>query len=185
MNIFILDTNPFTAAPYHCDKHVPKMIVESAQMLSTAHRVLDGTEYIDDSGKRKIKRWRMSDETFESVLYKACYVNHPCNIWVRESYHNYQWLFELFCNLCKEYTLRFNKTHLTEIKLIEVLHSLPLKIPRVEQTPFAQCMPDQYKDADPVTAYRNFYLYDKSRFAKWDKLNNQPEWWYNTEEEIA
>ena len=47
MNIFVLDNDPDTAARMMCDKHVVKMIVESAQMLSTAHRVLDGIEWTD------------------------------------------------------------------------------------------------------------------------------------------
>jgi hypothetical protein len=42
MNIFYLDKDPIKAAEYSCDKHVVKMILESAQMLCTAHRVLDG-----------------------------------------------------------------------------------------------------------------------------------------------
>ena len=40
MNIFILDTNPTTAARMHCDKHVPKMCVEAAQMLASALRLM-------------------------------------------------------------------------------------------------------------------------------------------------
>ena len=49
MNIFVLDKDPHIAAQMHCDRHVPKMIVESAQMLSTAHRLLDGEEYMAPS----------------------------------------------------------------------------------------------------------------------------------------
>jgi hypothetical protein len=177
MNIFVLDECPSQASEYHCDKHVPKMIVESAQMLSTAHRVLDGEMYIDDSGKRKIKRWRLEESTSEDIFYKACYVNHPCNIWLRESKENYNWLYELFVCLCDEYSKRFKKTHLTETKLKYLLQPTPKSISAGPRTPFAQCMPDEYKDKDPVVAYRNFYLYDKSRFAQWDKLNNEPVWW--------
>ena len=51
MNIFYLDKDPIVAAEMSCDKHVCKMIVESAQMLSTAHRLIDGKEYIDKNGK--------------------------------------------------------------------------------------------------------------------------------------
>ena len=43
MNIFILDKDLQIAAQMLCDKHIPKMIIESAQMLSTVHRMLDGT----------------------------------------------------------------------------------------------------------------------------------------------
>ena len=79
MNIFYLDEKPLTAARMHCDKHVVKMIIESAQMLSTAHRTLDGNDYAD----------RMN-------LYKATHKNHPANIWVRESAENYLCLYNLF-----------------------------------------------------------------------------------------
>ena len=72
MNIFYLDSDPYVAAKMHCDKHVVKMILESAQMLSTAHRVLDGDEYADERG-----------------LYKMAHKNHPSTIWVRTSTDNY------------------------------------------------------------------------------------------------
>ena len=85
MNIFYLDEKPMTAARMHCDKHVVKMILESAQMLSTAHRILDGNDYADRRG-----------------LYKATHKNHPANIWVRESANNYVWLYNLFTFLCIE-----------------------------------------------------------------------------------
>ena len=42
MNIFYLSSNPGECARQHCDKHVVKMIVEYAQLMSTAHRLLDG-----------------------------------------------------------------------------------------------------------------------------------------------
>ena len=57
MNIFVLNKDPVLAAQEQCDKHVVKMIVESAQMLSTAHRMLDGQVYRkpSKSGKTMIK----------------------------------------------------------------------------------------------------------------------------------
>ena len=53
MNIFYLDSNPKKCAEMHHDKHCSKMLVEYAQLMSTAHRVLDGTEYYS---KTKINR---------------------------------------------------------------------------------------------------------------------------------
>ena len=44
MNIFYLSHDVDECARFHVDKHVVKMILESAQLLSTAHRVLDGVE---------------------------------------------------------------------------------------------------------------------------------------------
>ena len=46
MNIFYLHKKPEISAQLHCDKHVVKMIIEYAQMLSTAHRMLDGRPYV-------------------------------------------------------------------------------------------------------------------------------------------
>ena len=71
MNIFYLDRDVKTCATYHNDKHVVKMILEYAQLLSTAHRMLDGKEYIDASSGRRIKRWRLEDDQMENMLYKA------------------------------------------------------------------------------------------------------------------
>ena len=76
MNRFVLDLDPKVAAEYHCNKHVVKMIIEYAQLMSTAHRMLDGKEYVDNSSGRKIKRWRLNDH-IDSMIYKASHVNHP------------------------------------------------------------------------------------------------------------
>ena len=95
MNIFYLDQNPRICAEMHLDKHVVKMILEYAQLLSTAHRVLDGEEYFDMTiNGRKIKRWRMSNSYMENGLMKASHINHPSNIWLRQSKQNYHHLLQ-------------------------------------------------------------------------------------------
>ena len=104
MNIFYLHKDPVVCAPLHCDKHVVKMIIEYAQMLSTAHRMLDGKEYIDASSGRRIRRWRHPNSNMDGVLYKASHINHPSAIWVRASVNNYQWTLRLWQQLCFEYT---------------------------------------------------------------------------------
>ena len=94
MNIFYLDRDPRICAEMHLDKHCVKMIIEYAQLMSTAHRVLDGTEYYDKTANnRKIKRWRLPDER-ESRLMKASHVNHPSGVWVRANVANYRWLWD-------------------------------------------------------------------------------------------
>ena len=92
MNIFILSEDPVRAAQQQCDKHVPKMIVESAQMLSTAHRMLDGIQSRrpSKSGKTLSKYWELPDAR-EAVLYKAVHMGHPCTVWTMESRANYVW----------------------------------------------------------------------------------------------
>ncbi len=151
MNIFYLDRNPVKAARLHCDKHVVKMILESAQMLCTAHRQLDGDTYADAHN-----------------LYKNAHINHPSTKWVRSGNLNYRYLYNLFVALCDEYTYRYGKTHTTDSKLRLVLSKTPDNINHFE--PFTdppQCMPDQYKNTDTILAYQQYYLGEKADFAKW------------------
>lgn len=150
MNIFVLSLNARRAAEMHLDKHVVKMILEYAQLLSTAHRILDGDD-VDDS------------------LYKATHKNHPCAKWARASYCNYYYLYNLFCFLCQEYTYRYGKIHATETKLKHVLKKFPKNIPKGEITTWAQAMPEQYKDECVVQAYRKYYINDKRNIANWSK----------------
>jgi len=157
MNIFVLDKNPSIAAQMHCDKHVPKMILETAQMLSTAHHVYDTPQ--------------------APLVYKQAHLNHPCTIWVRESVDNYAWTYELFRELNNEFVARRGKIHLSWVKLSDHLAHTP-SLPLCGLTPFAQAMPDEYKREDAVEAYRAYYRGDKARFAKWEWPTAQtPDWW--------
>mgnify|MGYP001185750575 CR=1 FL=1 len=176
MNIFVVDEHPTLAANQMIDKHVVKMILESGQMLSTAHRVLDGDEWTDYSKNgRRIKRWRLSDER-EGRLWKASFVNHPCTRWVMESLSNYQWLSVHGLALAREYTRRYGRTHASESLMKYLVDNHPTNIADKGLTKFAQAMPDEYKNEDAVTAYRAYYKGEKSGFAKWTKVP-EPEWW--------
>ena len=175
MNIFYLDKNPKVCAEMHLDKHVVKMIIEYAQLMSTAHRVLDGvvTEGKSQSG-RKQKKYIINDER-ESILYSATHINHPSAIWVRQSQLNYFWLYELFGWLCTEYTHRYGRHHATE-RLDTELAIPPQNIPIGKFTEPTLAMPDAYKVTnDAIKSYQNYYIHDKSRFAKW-KNRETPEW---------
>jgi hypothetical protein len=167
MNIFVLDKSPKISARYHCDKHTVKMIVESAQMLSTTHRMLDGVmERRPSKSGSMIQYFKLSDSR-ENTLYKACHFNHPSTIWTRQSKANYDWHYTLFAELCKEYTHRYGRTHMTESKLIDVLAKAPDNIPDGELTAFPQAMPEDCKKPDPIEAYRTYYVQEKKYFAKW------------------
>lgn len=177
MNIFYLSNNPVTCAQYHVDKHVVKMILEYSQLLSTAHRVLDGKEQITLSKTgRKQKVWSLNDSR-DSELYKATHINHPSAKWVRDCVDNYKWLYSLFCSTCDEYTHRYNKKHLTDIKLRDILKQIPKNINHVK--PFSEpwrAMPDDVKIGNDVLAsYRNYYIKKKVTFAKWTK-RDVPDW---------
>lgn len=185
MNIFYLDRDPKLAATYHCDKHVVKMILESAQLLSTAHRVLDGVkgQGRSVSGLRNVTRWRLDNE-FDSVYYSASHVNHPSAVWVRSSPYHYVWLHNLFSNLLAEYTYRYSKTHKCA-SLLDPLWRVPDKQCDGEWQEPPQCMPDDSKDASSaVIAYRNYYRNHKASFAKWS-VRPTPFWWNSAISEAA
>lgn len=177
MNIFALHRSPILAARMHCDKHCVKMIIEYAQLLSTSHRILDGTEYLEKtSNNRNIKRWKL-DDSRENLLYKASHINHPSSIWTRNNSLNYEWLYSLFYSLCKEYTHRYKRVHLTELKLLNVLSKVPNKINRevMEISDIPQAMPEHCKKDDYIEAYRNYYNLEKRSFCKWTNRET-PEW---------
>lgn len=170
MNIFYLDTDPKISAQMHCDKHVVKMIIEYAQLMSTAHRVLDGEMYYGlTANGRKIARWKMDNPVMEEGLMKASHVNHPSNIWTRSSNNNYTWLYFMWRSLCREYTHRYGKRHACE-KYAEFLQNPPKNIPVDYKTQPPQAMPDDVKVfGDSRSAYRNYYIKYKKDFAKWTK----------------
>lgn len=177
MNVFYLDRDPILSAQYHCDKHVVKMIVEYAQILSTNHRLLDGKEYFEIRNGRKIKRWELPDWR-EDVLYKACHMNHPSTVWARQSNNNYTWLYCMWWALCKEYTYRYGKTHKTE-ELRNALLSPPNNIPvgyLTQPTPAMGKYPECIVEGDSLASYHKYYREAKAHFAKWTK-REIPQWY--------
>lgn len=180
MNIFYLDDQPEIAARYHCNKHVVKMILESAQILCTAHRVLDGQEYTDfTKSGRRIKRWRLQDSELDNIFYKGTHVNHPCSKWVRKSHMNYTWLYLLLMGLLEEYTLRYKKEHKTS-KLTPYLSIWPKNIPINLFTTPPQAMPDHCKMDNTIDAYRLYYLTEKIHMLQYTNTKI-PYWIENSE----
>ena len=179
MNIFYLHNDPKTCAEWHVDKHVSKMLVEYAQLMSTAHRVLDGDEYVGYSkNNRRVKRWRLSDN-YENIIYKACHVNHPSAVWVRDSVSHYKWLYDLWCELHKEFVYRYGHSHKSYTLLSDILASPPTNIADVPFTEPPQAMkqfPQCMVEGDSISAYRNFYRVAKKTFAVWSK-RNIPDWY--------
>jgi hypothetical protein len=153
MNIFYLDIDVNNCAEYHCDKHIVKMTLETAQLLCSAHWVCGG-----------------------QAPYKLAHKNHPCSVWVRSSLSNYLYLCRLGIALCKEYEFRYNKIHKSYSVIKWCFDNLP-DLDDVGFTPPALAMPEQYKTPDPVQSYRQYYIYEKN-FAKW-KYRNTP-FWYET-----
>ena len=172
MNIFAVDADPKVAAQDLVDSHVVKMILESAQLLSTAHRVLDGVPYFVG----KTKKWKLPDDR-DSVLYSATHVNHPSAVWVRQCTGNYKWLVLHYRALLAEYTNRYGKHHKCEA-LIVPLSTYPDNLPIGDRQPFAIAMDKMYIiSEDAVENYRNYYRNGKTHLHKWTKRN--PPTWVN------
>ena len=148
MNIFVLDRDIETCAQYHCDKHVVKMTLETAQILST---ILGGP-------------------------YKPTHANHPCTKWARETEGNLVWLWRLGNALGEEYYHRYGKIHKSHQVIAGLqLSSKFCDVRTMNMTPFAQAMPDNYKGRDAVQAYRDYYRGEKSDIATY-KNRQKPYW---------
>lgn len=141
MNIFVLDLDHTKCAEYHVDRHCVKMILEYAQLLSTAVNMNGGI-----------------------APYRTTHKNHPCAIWARESKDNWLWLQKLGSALHTEYKYRYGKEHKSGL-VVENLKCPDL--PDIGLTPFAQAMPPEYKNSDAVTAYRTYYKYGKQHLMNW------------------
>jgi hypothetical protein len=137
MNIFRVDNNPFRAAEMLCDKHVVKMVLETAQLLSSAHHMLD--------------------TPVAPKVYKLTHKNHPCALWVRSSKRNYSWTLKHFMALLHEYTYRYGKTHKSARLLPYFCQSNVLPIKESRETDPPQCVYDDCKDDDVVKAYQKYY----------------------------
>lgn len=156
MNIFYIDRDPVKAAKWLVDSHVVKMVLEGAQMLSTAHFVIDGAQI--------------------PGTYTPTHINHPCSIWVRQSYFNYRWLYNHTMAIAAEYTHRYGKVHKTAQTVMPLLKPAPQNIDDIYSTDPPLCMPDEYKiSSDAVESYRYFYTHGKKHLHKW-KNANPPHW---------
>ena len=163
MNIFVLDKDPVVAARYIDDVRLPKMVTESAQMMAAS-----------------LRRHGATDEqmplTKAGTPYKGGYAHHPCTVWAGDSDTNFLWLANHAITLCQEYKKRFGKVHACQNPIHQMSHMMPFV--GEEMTPFAQAMPDEYKDDDVVKAYRSYYKskqYSKGgvRYVRTDV----PDWW--------
>ena len=144
MNIFYLHKDPVKAAQYQYNKHVVKMILESAQMLCTAHH-----HYAE-----------LNDYNTDYIPYKKAHYNHPSTVWCRQSIPNYMWLYKHMIALGDEYTKRYGKEHMSITKCRH-LHVHPENIPHEPIVQPPQCMPDKYKDKCSIKAYWNYYIGEK------------------------
>ena len=178
------------------DKHVVKMIVETAQLLSTAHRYLDGMQVevtyktpdkimplpfegrtIIKPGKlRKKKVWVLDDDR-NDILYACTHINHPSAVWTRESVENYNWLVDHLHALGQEYTYRYGKRHATIKKCFYQLQSPPHGLRTWDWTQPPSAMDSEYIiSEDPIINYRNYYAKGKAHLKSYKKRDD-PIWW--------
>lgn len=148
MNIFFLDRDPAVAARMHTDKHVVKMVLETAQILSTAHAAHGSTL---------------------PGLYKPTHAAHPCVRWVGASRAHYAWAARLGLALTAEYTYRYEKRHACTDLLERLAVNFPSNMPRAPWVDPPQCMPEEYQDSDAVSGYRRYYAGAKMASATWKK----------------
>lgn len=142
MNIFYLHEDPKISARMLCDQHILKMGIESAQMLSTAHWMTGG-----------------------AAPYKKAHINHPSTKWTRDSIQHYRWLAIHAKAILEEYTKRYGKIHKTE-QIVDWLILNEPTLKNVKFIPPPQCMPEEYKHFNTITAYRTFYVKDKLAIKK-------------------
>ncbi len=161
MNIFYLDRNITKCAQAHCDKHVNKMILESAQLLASVHHVTN------------------PEAALIPNMYKLTHKNHPDAVWARTAQDNYLYLMDLMDALNDECQYRYehNKIHISLAKVRE------WPFPDIPDIPFTEppkCVHDDWKQVpDVVEAYRSYYMRDKAAIVSWTK-RSPPDWFIST-----
>ena len=158
MNIFVLDLDPVIAAKSQNDKHCVKMVLETAQLLSSTIHILNPNSSIKDK------------------IYKPTHKNHPATIWTRESLGNFNWLIKHGLALSDTYQARYNKIHKSREIILRCQAHTP-NFTKIEKTPHVYCGPECYRTQDIVQSYRNYYIGDKAKFSTW-KLPHEPPSWF-------
>jgi hypothetical protein len=198
MNIFALSDSPFDSARWQHDRHVVKMTLETAQLLSTAvwhDKMIQGawvTQF-------PLREGLDGPDAGSFRLYKASHANHPCAVWVRETDANFIWTVLHLNGLIGEYHRRFLKVHGCDI----VRHSFNrvaakmLGLDRIlgrsmgfapeaielasQHQPFVYCGPEVYRgyrdgQLDPIDSYQRLYLQTKifQDHVKWTRCDDLP-----------
>lgn len=188
MNIFALHPNPRKSARWHVDKHVVKMILETCQLLFTAHWVLRYPQLQEARSPIALSRMqkpltpplsmKTAPLTKSGTPYRPCHVNHPSAIWARETAGNYIWLTLLGLELCREFRHRYKHPHACEPHLIWLNEHLPRNLPMKPRQGFAIAMADEYKiSKDPIVCYRNYYRTSKQERGLIEYTNrHKPHW---------
>jgi len=170
VNFFYLDTDPKKCAQYYCNKHIVKIPIEIAQILSKIHYQLNsGIDY------DKIYK--------DSLVVKNTLGPY---LWAIESLDNYIWTCNLGLELINEYKFRYNKkTFKTEIVLETLLNNLP-NLPKIGITKFIgtnQFDMFQFVSNDPIICSRYNYCEMKCNNDIWTN-RTKPYWFEDIKENI-
>lgn len=181
MNLFYLDHDLDKCAEYHVDRHVGKMILEAAQLLTTALWVDKYIGFVprkltsEETGVlNEVKRNEPSIDDRVFTRYLATHYSHPSAIWVRSSLENFYWTVNYANALNDEGMYRGYKYHASCAEVNRMPE--PTRLPQLGFTKPALAMPDELKSDDVVASYRKFYMLDKGPFASW-KRRGKPDWW--------
>lgn len=192
MNLFFLALSLTESVRDYCDAHCIKIILEAAQMLSTAYHLTGYTQqppsYIQ--------------------VYKQTHQNHPMSQWVRVDINNFNYTVNLALELCSEYSRRYSCKRLKRCQrhyqcqdcpikqhkcqpLLEWMRDHPAKCNQTPNykattrlalyqiptgcTPVPLCMPAKYQTKGLILSYRLYYAGDKAKIAKWSR-SNSPNW---------
>ena len=162
--LFILSLDPRRCARYHCDRHVPKLTLEAAQILSSAFHILS-----KELAEKLVR---------EHKIYRPTHLDHPCVRWCAAARGNFRFTLALGAALADEFAERFGHQHASEkiLKNIAKINLDDLPFPEDARTPFAQAMPERFRGPDAVIAYRRYYLAEKVQFARWAHGTSAPAW---------
>lgn len=145
MNVFFTNTDPILCAREHCTIHRNKMIVEYAQILSTAHHCFDG---------------------LTEGIYKMTHKNHPSSMWVRKSAKHYDWVLKCALELCTMYTEDTGKVHKTEEILRNLMWHNPVPDRGFKKPPVAA--PEEFKSlAESHSTEYAYQQYLQEKFKEW------------------
>ena len=181
MNIFVLDENPAIAAEMHCDKHVPKMIIEHTQMLAAAYYSTLGISRKkeiaenQDSVNKLFRGFPRKKPDGSDWPYAITHVNHPCTIWTRTSMENWNWLIECTDALCTEFNKRWKHPHSIKA-IIDWMYLNPPSLPSINLTEFAVAMPDCFRTENPIESYKKYYAMKTSYMRVDWRYSQKPEW---------
>lgn len=155
MNIFVTSNCPKLSAQALDNKRVVKMVLETAQLLSTAIFI-------------------NSDITYDNI-YKPTHLKHPCTIWAAETIGNWDWLLQHFIALCEEYSFRYHKQYSSE-KILPYLLKYRTSIKRGAITPFINCTRSEALSIDLRHMQDTYLAYKQYLIAKWHHDKSPPKW---------